>query len=243
MPAAQQAQRNRRCRSWPPPAKLRPPLPSQPSLAPHSSLSRDNTLRPPFPSVQHCLLALPVLSQPPQRLIRRWPADLPNAPPAADSFQRPKPSAPCLTARQFRLPTLPSSPTTSARAFRPTSPRPTQTAPGWSAICRASFPAASWSTRQHRPKIKTVHQPPDRLADRPLPLRPQIEAALAMLGRLVGGRDKCRVAAPRLWPPDGGRLLLAAAAAALCHLGCRRRRWSCAFSAFSHAAGFPFDNR
>lgn len=150
-----------------------PPLPSQPSCAPHSSLSRDNTLRPPFPSVQRCLLALPVLSQPPQRLIRRWPADLPNAPPAADSFQRPKPSAPCLTARQFRLPTLPSSPTTSSRAFRPTSPRPTQTAPGWSAICRASFPAASWSTRQHCPKIKTVHQPPDRLADRPLPLLPQ----------------------------------------------------------------------
>lgn len=121
----------------PPPAQPAQPRP------PHSSLSRDNTLRPPFPSVQRCLLALPVLSQTPQRLNRRWPADLPNAPPAADSFQRPKPSAPCLTARQFRLPTLPSSPTTSSRAYRPTSPRPTQTAPGWSAICRASFPAAS----------------------------------------------------------------------------------------------------
>lgn len=141
------------------------PPPAQPAQ-PHSvrRLPHDTTLRPPCPSVQRCLSALPVLSP---------PADLPNAPPAADSFQRPKPSAPCLTARQFRLPTLPSSPTTSSRAFRPTSPRPTQTAPGWSAICRASFPAASWSTRQHCPKIKTVHQPPDRLADRPLPLLPQ----------------------------------------------------------------------
>lgn len=97
--------------------------PSAQPAQPHSvrRLPHDTTLRPPCPSVQRCLSALPVLSP---------PADLPMEPSIADWFQRPKQSAPCPATPPFRLPTLPSLPTTSSRAFRPTLPRPTQTAPG-----------------------------------------------------------------------------------------------------------------